>query len=292
MKPQPHWLNKDLYPFSSHWVNIDGDEIHYVDEGSGPIILFIHGTPEWSFGFRDLIKGLRDHFRCVALDLLGFGLSDKPLEGDYTVKAHTQRLEKFIQLLDLKNLTLIANDFGGGIGLPYAIAHPENVSRIILFNTWMRSLKGDQHFSRPARLMDSWLGKILYLRLNFPVTAIMPTAFGDKKKLTKEIHAHYKIALPNAASRIAAYTFAKELMNASDCWQSNWNQLPALKEIPVQIFWGVKDTFVPVTELEKWKLALPHAEIITFGDAGHFVQEEKSEEMVKEIKRFLGTESR
>ena len=69
----------------------------------------------------------------------------------------------------------------------------------------MRSLKADKHFSGPARLMDSWLGKILYLRLNFPVTAIMPAAFGDKKKLTKEIHAHYKKALPDAASRIGAY---------------------------------------------------------------------------------------
>ncbi len=287
MKSQPHWLNKDLYPFSSHWVNIDGDEIHYIDEGLGPIILFVHGTPEWSFGFRDLIKGLRDQYRCIALDLLGFGLSDKPASGDYTVRAHSLRLGKFIKLLDLKKLTLIANDFGGGVGLPYAIANPENVNRIILFNTWMRSLKADKHFSGPARLMDSWLGKILYLRLNFPVTAIMPAAFGDKKKLTKEIHAHYKKALPDGASRIGAYTFAKELMSASDWWQSNRNQLPALKEKPIQIFWGMKDTFVPATELEKWRVALPHAEIITFGDAGHFVHEEKGEEMLTEIKRFL-----
>jgi len=284
---QPSWLNKDLFPFESKWITIDGNQLHYIDEGKGETILFVHGTPEWSFGWRDLVKELRTHYRCIAIDMLGFGLSDKPNNGDYTCQAHSKRLEKFIHQLDLKNFNLIANDFGGGISLPYAIQHPDNVKKIMLFNTWMWSLKNDKHYSGPAKVMITFLGKIMYLNFNFPVNVVMPAAFGDKRKLTKEIHAHYKNALPNAASRVGAYAFAKELMHASDWWQSNWDQLEKISHKPFLLFWGMKDSFVPPKELEKWKSKLPNAKVVVYEDAGHFVQEEKSEVMAKEIRLFL-----
>ncbi len=287
MKQQPKWLDNELYPFQSHWINIDRNEIHYISEGSGKVILFVHGTPEWSFGYRDLIKDLRTDYRCVALDLLGFGLSDKPADGDFTVKAHADRLQKFIDRLELKNITLIANDFGGGIGVSYALRHPDNVSRIILFNTWMRSLRNDKHYSGPSRLINSWIGRLLYLYLNFPVNVMMPASFGDKKKLTRRIQNHYKNALPDSHARIAPYTFAKEIMSASEWWQSQWEQLNILSATPVLIFWGMKDSFVPMYELENWQLKLPHAKILTFKDAGHFVQEEKPLEMLQAIREFL-----
>ena len=287
---QPLWLNKRLFPFESKWIEVEGDQLHYIDEGKGETILFVHGTPEWSFGWRDLVKELKNSYRCIAFDLLGFGLSDKPHNGDYTCEAHYKRLEKFIQQLNLKNFNLIANDFGGGISLPYVINHPENVKKIMLFNTWMWSLKSDKHYSSPAKVMNTFLGKIMYLNFNFPVNIIMPAAFGDKKKLTKAIHAHYKNALPNAASRVGAYSFTKELMSASEWWQSNWNQLDKIANKPFLIFWGMKDSFVPPKELEKWKSKLPTAKVVVYKDAGHFVQEEKPEEMVGEIRLFLGEE--
>src|SRR4051812_23771747 len=96
MKTRPAWINKQMFPFESKWVNIDGLDLHYVEEGNGPTILFVHGTPEWSFGFRDLIKDLKKDFRCVAIDHLGFGLSDKPKEASYTVESHVSRLTRFI----------------------------------------------------------------------------------------------------------------------------------------------------------------------------------------------------
>lgn len=287
MKKIPTWLDQKLFPFESKWITIDGHQLHYIDEGKGETILFIHGTPEWSFGWRDLIKELRNHYRCIAVDMLGFGLSDKPQNGDYTCMAHSNRLEKIIQQLDLKNFNLIANDFGGGISLPYVIQHSENVKKIMLFNTWMWSLKNDKHYSGPAKVMNTFLGKVMYLNFNFPVNIVMPAAFGDKKKLTKQIHAHYKNALPTSASRVGAYAFAKELMNASDWWQSNWNQLEKISDKPFLIFWGMKDSFIPPRELEKWKAKLPTAKVVVYEDAGHFVQEEKSEEMMVEIRTFL-----
>ncbi len=287
MNTQPAWLNKNLFPFESKWINIEGHQLHYIDEGQGETILFVHGTPEWSFGWRDLIKELRTSYRCVAIDLLGFGLSDKPQDADYSCEAHSKRLEKLIQSLDLKNFHLIANDFGGGISLPYAIQHPEHVKKIILFNTWMWSLKNDKHYAGPAKVMNTIIGKIMYTYFNAPVNMIMPAAFGNKKLLTREIHSHYKNALPDAASRVGAYAFAKELMNASDWWETNWKQLEKVSSKPFLIFWGMKDSFVPPRELEKWKSKLPTAKVLMYEDAGHFVQEEKAEEMIGEIRLFL-----
>lgn len=286
MKTQAAWIDKNLFPFESKWITVAGQSMHYIDEGEGDVILFVHGTPEWSFGFRDLIRELRKDFRCIALDHLGFGLSDKPADANYTCQAHAQRLEKFIQQLRLTGVTLVANDFGGGFALSYAIAYPENTSRIVLFNTWMRSLKDDPHYAGPAKMMNTWLGRFLYLQCNFPVRVVMPAAFGNKKKLTKEIHAHYLKALPSARDRIAAYTFASELMNASAWWQAHWDKLDRISAVPTLIFWGLKDKFVPPAELGHWRQRLPQARIIEYPDAGHFVQEEKPEAMASEIRKW------
>jgi pimeloyl-ACP methyl ester carboxylesterase len=288
MRTQPEWLDKNLFPFNSRWIEIEGNGIHYIDEGQGETILFVHGTPEWSFSYRELIEKLRSNYRCVAFDMLGFGLSDKPKQMDYTCEAHARRLATFVEKLNLKNFHLVANDFGGAISLNYAIENSSNVNKIVLFNTWMWSLKNEPHYSRPASFMNTAFGKFLYLNLNFPVNVIMPSAFGDKDKLTKKIHLHYKHALPKG-DRIAAYAFSKELMAASDWWQSLWDQLRVLREKQFLIFWGLKDKFVRQSELEKWQSKIPSAKIITFPDAGHFVHEEKAGAMAIEIRKFLST---
>ncbi len=282
---QPAWLDKTLFPFESKWIEVGGESLHYIDEGKGDVILFAHGTPEWSFGYRDLIKGLRAKYRCIAVDMLGFGLSDKSPNADYTCQAHAARLEFIIRQLDLKNILIVANDFGGGIAMSYAIRHPENIRGIVLFNTWMWSLKDDKHYSGPAKAVNSWFGRMLYLTFNAPVNIIMPAAFGNKNLLTPHIHAHYKNALPTG-QRTAAFAFAKELMNASDWWQSLWEKADVLKNKKILFFWGLKDKFVPVKELEKWKEKFPDAKTIAFEDAGHFVQEEKAEEMRGAIELF------
>lgn len=287
-RTQPAWLDKTLFSFESKWIEVDGETLHYIDEGIGEVILFAHGTPEWSFGYRDLIKGLRLNYRCIAIDMLGFGLSDKNPTSDYTCVAHASRLEKIIETLQLKNITIVANDFGGGISLAYAINNPENVNAIILSNTWMWSLKNDKHYAGPAKVVNSWLGRFMYLQLNAPVNIIMPAAYGNKKRLTPIVHAHYKNAL-RKGERTAAFAFAQELMNASDWWQSLWQKASILKDKKMLFFWGLKDKFIPPKELEKWQQKFPHAKTIVFDDAGHFVQEEKAEEMVRAIDWLLHT---
>jgi pimeloyl-ACP methyl ester carboxylesterase len=282
---QPPWLNKTLFPFESRWIEIEDETLHYVDEGNGDVILFAHGTPEWCFGYRDLIKGLRSDYRCIAIDMLGFGLSDKNPASNYTCEAHAKRHSIVIEKLNLKNITIVANDFGGGISLSYALTNPENVKSIVLFNTWMWSLKNDPHYSKPSKTINSWPGRMLYLTFNAPVNLIMPQAFGNKKLLTSEIHSHYKKALPKG-QRTATYTFARELMNASDWWQSLWEKVHVLQNKPALLFWGMKDKFIPAKELDKWKSKFPKAKVIVFEDAGHFVQEEKPKEMVEEIRNM------
>ena len=286
MRNSQSWINKELYPFQSHFITIENNQLHYIDEGSGPTLLFVHGTPEWSFGYRDVIKQLRRSFRCVAIDLLGFGLSDKPKGADYTCAGHSRRLTKFIEHLDLKNFSVVANDFGGSISLGYVLDHPNNVNKIVLFNTWMRSLKNDKHYSGPAKILNSWLGRFLYLNMNAPVNTIMPAAYGDKRKLSSEVHRHYKAALPRG-KRIAAYAFALELSNANEWWQNLWERLHTLSPNKFLFFWGMKDKFIPPYELENWKSRLPGIRCMMFEDAGHFVQEEKPDEMSKAIEEFI-----
>lgn len=283
----PSWINPELFPFSSRFVDIDGHRMHYIDEGEGPTILFSHGTPEWSFGWRELIRGLCSQFRCIAPDLLGFGLSDKPEDADYTVHAHARRLEQFIEHLQLRNIAVVGNDFGLSIAFAYVLRHPENVQKISFFNGWMWPLQEDPHYARPARWMQSWLGRLLYLRFNFPVNMVMPMAFGDKKKLNPEVHRHYKQALPSPAQRRAAYAFSAELLAAGPFWAALWQQVPVLATKPCLIFWGMKDSFVPAYELEKWQKALPDAPVIRLEQAGHFAQEEEPALMVEALGHFF-----
>ncbi|MCC7465214.1 MAG: alpha/beta fold hydrolase [Saprospiraceae bacterium] len=282
------WVNRELFPFPSRYLDIDGHQMHYVDEGTGPVILFSHGTPEWSFGWRDLIRGLSTQFRCIAPDLLGMGLSDKPADADYSCKAHAARMARFIEKLGLTDISLVANDFGLAIALSQAIARPENVRHICIFNGWMWRLDTDPHYARLARMMDSWFGKVLYKNFNFPVNVVMPAAFGNRKKyLTPEVHRHYKMAWPDAASRTATYAFSGELLRANDWWDGLWKQRHLLKDKLKLIFWGMKDSFVPTYELEKWAQAFPEATVLRCPEAGHFVQEEAPELMVEEIKRVF-----
>lgn len=279
-----NWVDRNLFPFESKFINIDGYRMHYIDEGSGPVILFSHGTPEWSFGWRDLINPLRAHFRCVAPDLLGMGLSDKPQDAGYMPADHAARLEKFIDQLGLKNICIVGNDFGLSIALSYAINHPDNVLKISIFNGWMWRLDTDPHYGRPLRLFQGAFGRMLYRRFNFPVNVIMPAAFGNRKKyLTPAIYQHYKKALPDYTSRVAAYAFVKAILYSGDWWDSLWQQRDMLQRKIALIFWGMKDTFVPPYELKKWRAAFPEAKVVECPEAGHFVQEEAAEVMAKEI---------
>jgi len=134
-RARPAWLTDATFPFTSRWIDIDGDDIHYFDEGAGPALLLVN-VGMWSFVFRDLAVRLRDHFRVIALDFPGMGLSRarRPLER--TVAQQSTTLEHFIDALDLQDLTLLVHDVGGPVGLGYAARHPERIHGLIVANTF------------------------------------------------------------------------------------------------------------------------------------------------------------
>lgn len=140
------WLDKKEYPFSSNFYEVNGHKLHYIDEGKGDTILFVHGTPSWSFDFRNVIKKLRTTNRCIAIDHIGFGLSDKPEHYDYSTQNHSRTLEKFITDKDLNDITLVVHDFGGPIGLNVAIRQPQRIKKIVVMNSWLWSSRNDPDF--------------------------------------------------------------------------------------------------------------------------------------------------
>src|SRR4051812_28438464 len=123
---RPAWVPDRLFPFESRFADVAGARVHYVDEGEGPVLLLVHGNPTWSFLYRDVIRGLRDRFRCIAVDLPGFGLS-RPVPPPYsfTPVEHAAVLEQLVVHLDLREATLMVQDWGGPIGMAVATRMPE-----------------------------------------------------------------------------------------------------------------------------------------------------------------------
>lgn len=286
----PAWLDKNEYPFAPHYFQTEYGRMHYVDEGQGDVIVMVHGTPEWSFVYRKLIKGLSKDYRCIAPDFLGFGLSDKPTSYSYKPEEQAKLLEQFITSLDLKNITLVVHDFGGPFGLSYAINHPDNVRKLVIMNTWLWSVKDDPFYTRFSRLMKTPLGNFLYLQLAFSPRVIMKQAFADKAKLTKHIHQHYLKVFPTPESRRSTHAYAKSLVDSDAFWSSLWEQREVIQDIPALILWGMKDIAFKEKDLKRLETVFKKAQTIRLENVGHFVQEEAEEEILPNIKDFLKRE--
>ena len=278
------WLDRALYPFASHWHDTDAGRMHVVDEGSGPPILFVHGTPSWSFEWRHAISALRGEHRCIAPDHLGFGLSDKPPAAPYTPADHAARLRGLVRALDLRDLTLVVHDFGGPIGLSVALDEPDRVSRIVILNSWMWAHGDDPKVRRLSRLVASPIGRWLYLRLNASPRWLIPMSFRDRSKLTPAIHRHYMRPFASRDGRMGPWTLGCALAGADPWYASLWARRAALRERPVTLLWGAEDPAFGAPYLARWREALPHARVVTIDDVGHFPQEEAPERVTAVIR--------
>lgn len=283
----PSWLDREAYPFASHFVEVDGGAMHYIDEGTGEPILFVHGTPTWSFLYRHLIKALRADHRCVAPDHIGFGLSDKPAGWGYSFAEHARNLATLIERLDLGPFTLVAHDLGGPIALAYALEHPERVARLALFNTYMWPMEGEFAVPAVGKLFGGALGRLLYLRMNISARSLLPMVYADRAKLTPAIHSQYLGPFPTPADRHGMYAFARQVAAGSPWCAGLWERRGALAGIPAQLIWGMRDITFGPKYLARWREALPQAQVLELPDAGHFVQEEAPAEALAALRRLL-----
>lgn len=284
---RPVWVDESEYPFASHFFETGDGRMHYVDEGHGPPVVLIHGTPTWSFLYRHLIAGLSPAHRVIAPDHLGFGLSDKPADAPYRPADHARRLAGLLDHLALGVSALVVHDFGGPIGLSYVVEHPERVSALVLFNTWMWSLATDRRVQRASRIAAGPLGRFLYRRLNFSPRMLIPMVMGDRRKLTRRAHEHYTRAFPSSAERVAPWVLARELAGSADWYDSLWRRRAALADKPALLLWGMRDPTFGEEVLARWQEALPLAKLESFADAGHFVQEEVGASLVGRVASFL-----
>lgn len=283
----PPWLDRAEYPFAPHYFQLPAGRMHYLDEGSGKPILFVHGTPTWSFLYRKLIRRLSSEYRCLAVDHLGFGLSDKPEGFVYIPQAHADNLEAFVEGLGLKDITLVVHDFGGPIGISYALRHPDNVARLVIANTWMWPLKGNGKYTVPGALFASPLGRLLYERFNFSARVMMRLAAKSKEELPPSVHRQYLAALPDPRSRHGTWVLAKELIGSSHWYEGLWQQREKLAGKPALLLWGLRDPAFDREALARWYGLLPHARVVTFPDTGHFVPEAKGDEAAAAIATFI-----
>ena len=286
---RPHWVSDEMYPFESRFFATgDGHVMHYVDEGSGPPVVFIHGNPSWSFEFRRLIDGLRGERRCIAMDHVGFGLSSHSgRNADRHPKAHAERLAALLEGLNVQDATLVMTDWGGPIGLDFARKHPERVGGIVIANTWCWPVSRDVHFIQFSCMMRSWLGQLLIKRFNAFVNQVVPKAVGNKAALTPEVMLHYRNALPTWGARAACAALPGHIVGASDWLRSIWDDREAFAGKPALLLWGAKDIAFRKKELARWQAELTNAATHEFDDCGHFLAEEAPERVLPLLRAFL-----
>jgi len=285
------WVDRAAFPFAERFFDADGGRMHYVDEGQGEPILFVHGTPTWSFLYRHLIADLaRDH-RCVAPDNIGFGLSAKPPGWSYSVAAHAGNLASLVDRLGLRDITLVVHDLGGPIGLSLALERPELVRRLVIFNTTLWPLEGAFAPPPAARLLGGALGRFLYLRLNISPRSLLPMIYGDRAKLTPAIHRQYLAPFPAPADRHGLFAFARLMAAGAPDLAPLWASRAALAGKPALLIWGMRDVAFGPTYLARWRELLPAAQVVEVPGAGHFVQEEAPETAIAAIRGLLGAPS-
>lgn len=285
---RPEWVSDALFPFESRFFDTpDGHRMHYLDEGEGSPIVFVHGNPSWSFEYRDIVAGLREEFRCIAVDHIGFGLSSRSdRREDHHPAAHAERFTALLEQLDVRDATLFLSDWGGPIGLDFARRYPERVARLVVANTWCWPVSDDRHFRMFSFMMRSPVGQFLIKRFNVFVTQVMPRAVADKAVLTPEVMRHYRGAQPRG-QRDACAAFPGHIIGASDWLASIWGDRAAFADKPTLALWGLRDIAFRRQELERWQSALADAEVHEFEDVGHFVAEEAPDRILPLLREFM-----
>ena len=285
---------KALYPFKSRRLELGGYEMHYLDEGKGETVLMVHGNPTWSFYFREVVKALSPDFRCIVPDHVGMGLSDRPDDAhyNYTLKSRVDDLETLMaSVAPTGPVTLIVHDWGGMIGMSWAVRHPERIKAIVALNTSCFTLPPEKKFPPGLTVMRGGLTGIPLRAFGF-IRKIVLRSCTAKKRLSAAIMAGYLEPYAGWNKSRAVHRFVQDIpLGAGD---AAWNtatetesKLAALKAVPMLLPWGMKDWVFDKTFLNGWIKRFPKATVRLFPDSGHFLLEDSSDEVVALIKDFV-----
>lgn len=290
VEPTSTW--RDQYPFESKYVTVGDHRQHYIDEGdwSNETLLMVHGNPTWSFYWRHLVSDLRGQYRTIAMDHLGCGLSDKPVDYDYCLQNHIDNTCALIEALNLKNVTLLAHDWGGAIGMGTLLKLRERFSRIVLFNT---AAFPPPYI--PFRIrMCRWpvVGQIALQGFNLfakaAVTMATQRAGGLRQATADGLLAPYD----SWQNRTAIYRFVQDipLSPSHRTWEvlgKIEQGLSGVKDMPIHLIWGMKDWCFRPECLDRLLAHWPDAQVTNFEDAGHYVVEDEAERITPIVQKFL-----
>jgi pimeloyl-ACP methyl ester carboxylesterase len=286
---------KKEYPFSGKRLDLGGLSYHYLDEGEGPPVVMVHGNPSWSFYYRNLVLCLRDRYRCIAPDHIGCGFSDKPGDDryDYTLSRRVDDLEQLLDTLEVTdNITLVVHDWGGMIGMAYAVRHPGRIKRLVVLNTGAFHLPKNKRFPLGLRICrDTPLGTLLVRGYNaFSVAA---SYVGCKRNpMSDTLRTLYQLPYDSWRNRIATLRFVQDIPlspgdKSYDLVSSVAAGIGQFSDLPMLILWGELDFVFDRHFLAEWQERFPAAELHRYPDCGHYILEDAKEEVVPLISEFL-----
>ncbi len=283
---------RTLYPFSSHRLETGGHRLHYLDEGSGPPLLLVHGNPTWSFYWREAVKVLRATHRVIAVDHIGCGLSDKPSprEYPYRLARRVSDLGRLIEALDLNDVTLVAHDWGGAIGMGAAVASPARFSRFVLMNT---AAFRSEHCPPLIRLGHvPVLSAVAIQGLNLFARAALRLTVTRRERMTPAVRAGYLAPYDSWRNRAAIRRFVMDIPlgpkhPSYPTLAEIEAALPQFRDRPVLLIWGMDDWCFTPRFLARFIEFFPQAEVHRLDGVGHYVMEDAPERAVPIIQEFL-----
>jgi haloalkane dehalogenase len=285
----------DLYPFQGKHLEIGGFQLHCLDEGRGPPVVMLHGNPTWSFYYRNLVLALRGSHRAIVPDHIGCGLSEKPAAKryPYTLERRVADLERVVeQLRIIDPVTLIVHDWGGMIGLTWAVRHPERIARLVILNTAAFHLPAGKPLPWQLRVIrNTPLGPLLVRGFNAFCRGAVRTCC-TRRPMPEAVRRGYLLPYDSWANRVAVLRFVQDIpLGPSDpgydLVTTTQEGLQRLREVPMLICWGMRDFVFDAHFLAEWERRFPRAEVHRFADAGHYVLEDAAEDIIPLVQRFV-----
>jgi haloalkane dehalogenase len=280
------------FPFEPKFQQVADDvRLHYVEEGEGQPVLLLHGNPTWSYLYRNFIPPIAGAgFRAIAVDHMGFGRSDRPYgHKRYHLRAHVENLLAFIRGLDLRDLTLVMQDWGGPIGFGAAVEEPDRVARLVVMNTGVGVFPSGTEMPFHKWFRERGLGEMLCLGANLFVEAMWG---GMRPETATPLLAEaYRAPFPDYYSRVPILAFIRDIAIGHEDpkapYMAEIGEKATQLERPALIVWAMQDRTFPPPVLEFWKALYPKADLLELADARHYLQEDEPEAISSKIVDFL-----